>query len=130
MRGPQITSSLAEEPRRRATTTHRESTMARMVVIYRTPKDPEAFDAHYFTVHVPLAKRLPGLRKYEVSRRPILTAAGDPEPYLVGTLFFDDLAAIRRAFATPEGQACAADRRVLAPGDDDVQMYLFDVTEV
>ena len=104
--------------------------MARMVVIYRTPEDPAAFDAHYFGVHVPLAKRLPGLRKYEVSRRPILTPAGGPEPYLIGTLHFDDLAAIRRAFATPEGQACAADRRVLAPDDGDVQMYLFDAAEV
>jgi uncharacterized protein (TIGR02118 family) len=101
-----------------------------MIVIYRTPKDPAAFDAHYFAVHVPLAKRLPGLRKYEVSRRPILTPAGDPEPYLVGTLYFDDLEAIRHAFMTPEGQACAADRRVLAPEDGDVQMYLFDVAEV
>ena len=104
--------------------------MARMVVIYRTPKDPEAFDAHYFNVHVPLAKRLPGLRKYEVSQRPILTPAGDREPYLIGILYFDDLAAIRHAFATPEGQACAADRRVLAPEDDDLQMYLFDAAEV
>lgn len=104
--------------------------MAKMVVIYRTPKDPEAFDAHYLNVHVPLAKQLPGLQKYEVSQRPILTPADDPEPYLVGTLYFEDLAAIRRAFATPEGQACAADRRVLAPEDDDVQMYLFDTTDV
>jgi uncharacterized protein (TIGR02118 family) len=101
-----------------------------MVVIYRMPKNPKAFDAHYFNVHVPLAKRLPGLQKYEVSRRPIVTPAGDPEPYLVGTLYFDDLAAIRRAFATPEGRACAADRRVLAPEDGDVQIYLFDAAEV
>lgn len=104
--------------------------MSKMVVIYRTPKGPEAFDAHYFNVHVPLAKRLPGLRKYEVSRRPILTPAGDSAPYLIGTLYFDDLAAIRHAFSTSEGQACAADRRVLAPEDGDVQMYLFDATEV
>ena len=101
-----------------------------MVVIYRTPKDPAAFDAHYYGVHVPLAKRLPGLVKYEVSRRPILTPAGDPEPYLVGTLYFENFAAMQRAFATPEGRACAADRRVLAPADDDLQMYLFDVAEV
>lgn len=104
--------------------------MARMVVIYRTPTDPQAFDAHYFNVHIPLAKKLPGIRKYEVSRRPILTPAGDPEPYLIGTLYFDDLDAIRTAFATPEGRACAADRRNLAPNDDDVQMYLFDAAEV
>ena len=104
--------------------------MSRMVVIYRTPKDPAAFDAHYFSVHVPLAKKLPGLRRYEVGRRPNITPAGDPEPYLIGTLYFDDIAALRHAFSTPEGRACAEDRRVLAPEDDDVQMYLFDVTEV
>lgn len=104
--------------------------MARMVVIYRTPKDPAAFDAHYRDVHIPMATLLPGLRKYEVSRRPILTPAGDPEPYLIGTLHFDDIAAIRTAFATPAGRACAADRRVLAPDDADVQMYLFDCDEV
>ncbi len=104
--------------------------MARMVVIYRRPQDPAAFEEHYFEVHVPLAKRLPGLRRYDVSRGPILTPAGDPEPYLIATLHFDDLAAIRNAFATPDGQACAADRRVLAPSDQDVQMYLFDTADV
>jgi uncharacterized protein (TIGR02118 family) len=77
-----------------------------------------------------LAKKLPGLQKYETSRRPILTPAGDPEPYLIGTLYFEDLEAIRRAFATPEGRACAADRKLLAPNDDDLQMYLFDTDDV
>ncbi len=38
--------------------------MARMVVIYKTPKDVAAFTRHYFETHVPLAKKLPGLRKY------------------------------------------------------------------
>ena len=104
--------------------------MARMVVIYRTPKDEAAFDAHYYDVHVPLAKRLPGLRRYEVGRRPILTPAGDPEPYLIGTLYFDDLESLRTAFATPEGRACAADRRILAPNDGDVQMYIFASSDV
>ena len=46
--------------------------MARMVVIYKQPADASAFDAHYFGVHVPLAKQLPGLRRYEVSRGPII----------------------------------------------------------
>jgi uncharacterized protein (TIGR02118 family) len=103
--------------------------MARMVVIYRTPADAAAFDAHYFGVHVPLAHKLPGLRKYEVSRGPVVTPAGGQAPYLIGTLHFDDMAAIRAAFASPEGQACAADRRLLA-SDEDVQMYLFDTAEV
>ena len=102
----------------------------RMVVIYRTPPDVAAFDTHYFGVHLPLAHQLPGLRRYEVSKRPIATPAGDAEPYLVAILYFDNLDALRQAFATPEGRACAADRRVLAPRDEDVQMYLFESAEV
>ena len=78
--------------------------MARMVMIYRTPKDVEAFDRHYFDIHVPLAKKIPGLRKYEVSDGPIATPLGTPDIHRIGTLYFDDLAAIERAFASAEGR--------------------------
>ena len=103
---------------------------ARMVVIYKRPADPQAFDAHYFDVHVPMAKKLPGLRKYEVSRPPLAAPLGDRDTYLVATLHFDDVATMRAAFATPDGRACAADRKLLAPNDADVQMYLFESAEV
>ncbi len=104
--------------------------MARMVVIYKTPKDEAAFDKHYFETHVPLAKRLPGLRKYEVSHGPIATPAGGSGFHLVATLHFDDLAAIGTAFASPVGREAAADRRSFAPDDADVLMLLFDSREV
>lgn len=100
--------------------------MARMLVIYRTPADPAAFDKHYFDVHIPLAKDLPGLIRYEVSKGPIVALAGAADAYLVGTLHFDSLAAIKEAFASECGRACAADRRILAPDDKDVQMFLFE----
>lgn len=104
--------------------------MARMVVIYKQPADASAFDAHYFGVHVPLAKQLPGLRRYEVSRGPIVSPTGGPPWHLVATLHFDDLAAIKAAFATPLGQACAADRRKFAPDDANVIMLLFESKDV
>jgi uncharacterized protein (TIGR02118 family) len=104
--------------------------MARMVVIYQTPRDVEAFDRHYFEIHVPLAKKIPGLRKYEVSDGPIATPAGTSNVHLIGTLHFDDLAAIKMAFASAEGQAAGADRRRFAPDDSDVQMFIFDNREV
>ena len=100
--------------------------MARMVVIYKTPTDIAAFDKHYYEVHVPLAKKLPGLRKYEVSRGPIATPAGASDVHLIATLHFDDLAAIQKAFASAEGQAAGADRRIFAPDDFRVQMLLFE----
>jgi uncharacterized protein (TIGR02118 family) len=104
--------------------------MARMVVIYRTPKNVEAFDRHYFKIHVPLAKKIPGLRKYEVSDGLISTPLGTADVHRVGTLHFDDFAAIEKAFASPEGQAAGADRRLFAPDDSGVQMLLFASREV
>ena len=104
--------------------------MAQMVVIYKMPKDPAAFDQHYFEAHVPLAKQLPGLRAYSVSRGPIVAPAGGPPVHMVATLHFDSLAAIREAFTTAEGRACGADRRLLAPHDEDVIMVLFDDRQV
>lgn len=99
--------------------------MTRMVVIYRTPADPEAFDRHYFGVHIPLATQLPGLLNYEVSQGPVVPMASADETYRVAILTFASMQAMRSAFATEIGQACAADRRVLAP-DPLVQMFLFD----
>ena len=104
--------------------------MARMVVIYKTPADKDAFDKHYFGTHVPLAKSLPGLRKYEVSQGPITQMASASDTYFVATLHFDDLAAIKAAFASEVGRACAADRMKFAPEDARVQMFLFDDREV
>lgn len=104
--------------------------MARMVVIYKKPKDPTAFDKHYFEVHVPLAKKLPGLIKYEVSKGSVIALAGAQDPYLIGILYFDSLAAIKEAFASECGKACAADRRVLAPNEQDVQMFLDEFQQV
>jgi uncharacterized protein (TIGR02118 family) len=104
--------------------------MAQMVVIYKKPKDPAAFIEHYFDVHVPLAKQLPGLRKYETSNGPVVSRLGDADAYFVATLQFGSLADIKTAFASDCGRACAADRRHLAPNEKDVQMFLFDVQTV
>jgi uncharacterized protein (TIGR02118 family) len=103
--------------------------MARMLVIYKRPQDPVAFDKHYFGVHVPLAERLPGIRKYQVSRGPVTTLAGG-ETYMVAMLTFDSLAAIKAAFASEAGTACAADRQHFAPDPAQFQMFLFDDHEV
>ena len=43
--------------------------MAQLVVLYKTPKSADAFDNYYFATHVPLAKKLPGLKKCEQGDR-------------------------------------------------------------
>jgi uncharacterized protein (TIGR02118 family) len=93
-------------------------------VMYRVPADPSAFDAHYFGKHVPLAKSIPGLRRYEVSQGPVGTPAGPSNYHLVVILHFDDLAAIEAGFASPQGQAAVADVQTFATGGVDI--YTFD----
>ncbi len=102
--------------------------MARLLVLYKMPKDPAAFDRYYFDKHVPIAKKLPGLRRYEVSRGPVATPAGASNVHLVATLHFDDMAAIQNAFASAEGQAAAADVQTFASGG--VDMLLFEDRDV
>jgi uncharacterized protein (TIGR02118 family) len=102
--------------------------MAHLVVMYKTPKDATAFDKYYFETHVPIAKKIPGLRKYEVSRGPVATPAGPSGFHLIATLHFDDLAAIQKGFASAEGQAAGADVPKFATGG--VDMIMFDSRDV
>jgi uncharacterized protein (TIGR02118 family) len=102
--------------------------MARMVVLYKTPKDPAAFDNYYFATHVPIAKRIPGLREYEVSQGTVASPGGASGVHLTAILHFDDMAAVQRAFASPEGQAAVTDVGKFATGGVDI--FMFDQRKV
>ena len=97
--------------------------MARLLVMYKTPRDTAAFDKHYAEKHVPLAKKIPGVRKFEMSKGGVATPGGPSAYHLVAILHFDDMAAIQKAFASPEGQAAAADAGALATGGVDFFMF-------
>ncbi|MGN6647684.1 MAG: EthD family reductase [Cytophaga sp.] len=99
--------------------------MAKMTVIYKTPQDKDFFEKHYFEVHVPLAKQLPGLLKYEINDGPVVSTTGHADVYRIANLYFESLDAMKAAFSSEIGQHCAADRRILA-GNEDVQIYLYD----
>ena len=99
-----------------------------MTVIYKTPKDTAFFEKHYFEIHVPLAKQLPGLLKYEINEGSIVCITGHAEPYRVTNLYFDSLETMMTAFRSEIGQQCAADRKILA-GNEDVQIYLYDTKD-
>ncbi len=102
--------------------------MARLVVLYKTPKDAAAFDKYYVEKHIPIAKKIPGLRKYDVSQGAVGSPGGASGVHLVATLHFDDLAAIQNAFASQEGQMAAADVQIFATGGAD--MLIFDTRDV
>jgi uncharacterized protein (TIGR02118 family) len=102
--------------------------MAKLLVLYKKPKNSEAFDKHYTSVHIPLAKKIPGLKKYDVSTGAVGTPAGPSGIHLVATLYFDSVDALKAGLASPEGKAAAGDLANFADGG--AELYLFDTKEV
>ena len=83
--------------------------MYQLTALYNHPEKPAAFDRHYDTVHAPLARKIPGLLRYTVSR-PGPDAASTIAPYhLVAVLDFADEAAFGAGMDGAEGQATVAD---------------------
>ncbi len=93
--------------------------MAKVLVLYKNPADAKAFDDHYAATHVPLAKKIPGLVRYELSTglRP-----GAPY-YLVATLEFASMADLKAGMGSPEGKAAAADLPNFAQAGVDLLMF-------
>ena len=82
--------------------------MIKLTVLYGPPTDTSAFDAHYRDVHAPLAKKIPGLTRFEAGT--VTTLDGSEPPYhLMAQLWFDDMTSFGAGMGSPEGQAAAAD---------------------
>jgi len=104
--------------------------MVRFIVLWKnTPTDIEAFERHYREVHIPLAKKMAGLRRYTLSRNPSPVRGGEPH-YCIAELDWDDLASLRRAFESPEGQAVSEDVAKLAELSPDPQSEIYELEDV
>ena len=102
--------------------------MAKLVVLYKTPADAAAFDAYYVDRHIPIAKSMPGLDRYEISDGPISGPNG-PSPYhLIATLIFESMNGLQQALGSAEGRAAAADLANFAQAG--VEMLIFDSKDV
>lgn len=82
--------------------------MIKLIALFRKPDDPAAFDKHYWEVHAPLVRKVPGLRKYEVTN---ITGSpiGEAKYYLMAEMYFDSSDAMNAGNASPEGKAVAKD---------------------
>ena len=98
----------------------------RLLVQYGQPADPRAFDEHYRDVHIPLARKIPGVVRFTIAHP---SPVGDgPAPYLVAELDFESEDAMNEALGSNPGQAAAADIGNFATGG--AWMTHYDVQEV
>jgi uncharacterized protein (TIGR02118 family) len=97
--------------------------MAKLVALHNTPADTAAFDAHMHSTHVPLCRKIPGLRSVELSDGPVMTPMG-PAPYhAVGILSFDSMGDLQAALGSSEGQAAAGDLMNFSTGGFTVLVF-------
>jgi uncharacterized protein (TIGR02118 family) len=90
--------------------------MVKLVVLYGQPEDPEAFEQHYQSTHIPLAAKIPGTERFEASRG-VGTPDGGRSPYFrMAELYYGSEQALRAAMASEEGQAAVNDIPRFATG--------------
>ena len=102
--------------------------MAKLIALYKKPANAAEFDKYYFTTHLKIAKKVPGLRRYEVSTGSVATPQGSSAYHLVAILGFDSMATLQQALGSPEGQAAAGDLANFAQAG--VELLVFDSKDV
>jgi uncharacterized protein (TIGR02118 family) len=101
-----------------------DNRMAMVLVLYKKPKSAEAFDKHYASVHIPLAKKIPGLKAYDISNGPVSSPAGASDVHLVAMLHFDSMDSLKAGMGSAEGKAAAGDLPNFADGG--AELYIYD----
>lgn len=101
---------------------------AKLVAMYKKPADVAAFDRYYTSTHAPLAKKIPGLRRYEVSTGAVMTPQGESAYHLIALLHFDSAEAIASGMGTPEGAAAAGDLAKFAQAG--VELLIIDTQDI
>ena len=82
--------------------------MYKMTILYGTPEDPAAFRRYYEDVHVPIARRMPGLTGWTLTW--VDADPAQPSPwFLVAALYAESRQAMDALLASPEGAAARAD---------------------
>lgn len=80
--------------------------------------DPQDAEKQYLEVHVPMATRIPGLRKYTIAK----ARGKNPAFYRLAELYFEDMDAVKKGLSSPEGVATL--------GDEGFRSLITDMTSV
>jgi uncharacterized protein (TIGR02118 family) len=90
--------------------------MVKVTVLYGQPSDPAAFEDHYANTHIPLAAKMPEVKRFEATRVVATPDGGQPPYYRIAELWFESQETLQQAMGSPEGQDTVNDIPTFASG--------------
>lgn len=90
--------------------------MIKATLLYGHPADPDAFEKYYAETHLPLAAKMPGVDKLELTKFIAAPDGSKAAYYRQADLHFSSPEQLQQTMASPEGQAAAADLANFATG--------------
>jgi uncharacterized protein (TIGR02118 family) len=101
--------------------------MIRLTVLYGHPDDPAEFDRYYREIHIPLARKMKGLKGWTAGKCQAADPQSSPAYYLIVGLYADDREQMESILQSAEGQETIADVSKFATGG---VTFLYDDEEV
>jgi uncharacterized protein (TIGR02118 family) len=90
--------------------------MIKVTVLYGHPANPDAFEKYYAEIHLPIADRMTGFSRFELSRGLPGPDGAKPAFYRMAEFWFETPAAMQACLGSPAGQAATADLAKFATG--------------
>ena len=90
--------------------------MIKLIALYKKPADEAAFLRHYENVHLPLARKIPGITDLAVHRAVAAPLAEEPPYFLVGEVSFPNREAFENAMRSKEFRDATDDVMGFAEG--------------
>ena len=83
--------------------------MHRLTVLYGHPTDPSEFDRYYHEVHIPIARKMKGLKGWTIGKCTPADPGAEAPYYMIVGLYADSPEQMQAILTSPEGQATIAD---------------------
>ncbi len=96
--------------------------MVKLVVMYGHPESPEAFEKYYSETHLPIAGKIPGVVKVELTKFVGTPDGSAASEYRMAEVYFNSLEDLQTNMGSAEGQAAVNDIPNFATGGVNVMI--------
>ena len=96
--------------------------MVKLVVLYGHPEDADEFETYYFETHLPIASKIKGISRLELTKFIGTPDGGKPSQYRSAELYFESIEELQKQMGSPEGVAAVNDIPNFATGGVDVMI--------